>query len=189
METKKIFIISGPSGAGEDSVIKGLEKIMPIEYIVTTTTRPMRPGEVDGKSYYFISREKFKKGIEDGNFIEWAQHYNDNFYGVTRDEISRVARSGKIGIWKIDYKGVESVKKMYPDIVAIFLISPLEIMAERIRRRDGVAEEYVQERMEYTKEWLKHTDIYDYTVTNEEGKLTETIAKVANIIRNNVENG
>jgi guanylate kinase len=183
MNIKNLFIISGPSGAGEDSIIKGLGKIMPIEYIVTTTTREMRPNEVNGRSYHFISKEKFRNGVRKGEFVEWAEHYNGNLYGVTKAEIARVAATGKIGVWKIDYKGVETAKKLYPGIIAVFLISPLEVMAARIRRRDGVTEGYIQERMEYTKQWLKHTDIYDYTVINEEGKLDESIQKVAEIIK------
>lgn len=188
MDTKNLFIISGPSGAGEDSVIKGLEKIMPVEYIVNTTTRQMRFGEIDGKSYHFIAKEQFEDGINKGDFVEWAKQYNGNLYGVTKTEIQRVAETGKIGIWKMEYKGVETAKKLYPEIVAIFLNAPsLEILADRIRRRDGVSEEYIQERMEYTKEWLKHTDIYDYTVINEEGKLNEAIEKVAKIIKKHAE--
>jgi guanylate kinase len=184
MDTKNLFIISGPSGAGEDSIIKGLGKIISIEYIVTSTTRAMRVGEIDGKSYHFISKEKFKQGIEKGDFVEYAQHYNGNYYGVTKAEIGRVAATGKIGVWKIDYKGVETAKKLYPGIIAIFINTEnLEVLADRIRRRGSVTEEYIQERMEYTKEWLKHTDIYDYTVINEEGKLAKSIQKVAEIIK------
>ncbi len=186
METKKLFIISGPSGAGEDSIINGLEKIFSIERVITTTTRDPRSGEYAGSPYYFIKKEEFIEKRDKGGFVEWAQHYNGNLYGVTKEEIERVSKSGKVGIWKIEYKGVETAKKIYPEIKAIFVNAPsLEILADRIRRRDGVSEEYIQERMEYTKEWLKHTDIYDYTVINEEGKLNEAIQKVADIIREN----
>ncbi len=186
MDTKRLFIISGPSGAGEDSIINGLEKIFPIERVITTTTRDKRPGEFMGNPYYFISKEEFIAKRYKGGFAEWAQQYNGNLYGVTKEEIERVSQSGKVGIWKIEYKGVETAKKIYPQIKAIFVNAPsLEILADRIRRRDGVSEEYIQERMEYTKEWLKHTDIYDYTVINEEGKLDEAIQKVAEIIEKN----
>jgi len=186
MPKNNIFIISGPSGAGEDSIINGLKKIMPIEHIVTSTTRDMRAGDIDGQSYHFISKEEFKKGIKEDDFIEYAQHYNGNYYGVTKSEINRVNNTGKIGLWKIDFKGVETAKKLYPGIVAIFINAPLEIMADRIRRRSGFSEQYVKERMEYTKEWLKHTDIYDYTVINEEGRLNEAIEKVAEIITKHI---
>lgn len=182
MDTKNLFIISGPSGVGEDSVIDGLEKRFPIERVVTTTSRTMRPGDSDGHPYYFISRSDFEQGITEGKFFEWAKQYNDNLYGVTHEEIRRVAESGRIGIWKIDYQGVITAKKLFPGIIAIMLTAPLPILESRIRKRDTVTEAFIRERMEYTKEWLKHTDIYDYTIENEEGKLEQTIEKVAGLI-------
>ncbi|MFZ2187306.1 MAG: hypothetical protein WAV46_01630 [Candidatus Moraniibacteriota bacterium] len=179
---KNIFIISGPSGAGEDSIIDGLSKRLPTETIITTVTRPKRIGESDGHPYYFISRAAFEENIERGDMVEYAQHYNGNYYGVTKKELERIAASEKIGIWKIDYQGVATAKRLFPNIIAIFIIAPLEVLEQRIRRRDNLTEEYVQERMEYTREWLKHTDLYDYTVENKQGKLDEAIEKVRAII-------
>lgn len=185
IDTKNLFILSGPSGAGEDSIIEGLKKFLPIERVVTSTTRTMRTGESQGNPYYFLSREQFEKDIKNGEFVEYAQEYNDNFYGVTKTEIERVANSGRIGIWKIEWKGVLTAKKLYPDIVAIFLMTEnLEILENRIRRRDtDISDAYVAERMEYTKEWLKHTDIYDHTIINKEGHLDEAIRQARDIIQ------
>lgn len=180
-----IFIISGPSGAGEDSIIDGLKKTAPIERVVTTTTRTMRPGEKSGREYYFISHDDFVKLIEEKKLFEYAKEYNDNYYGVTYDEINRVKNSGKIGIWKIEYKGVVTAKKLIPGIIAIFINAPLKILEKRIRRRDNVSEEFIKNRLEYTKEWLRHLDIYDYVVENEEGKLNQTISRVSKIIKKN----
>ena len=177
-----IYIISGPSGAGEDSVIEGLKKYFPIERIITTTTRAMRTGESQGNPYYFISKEDFQKNILANNFFEYAEEYNNNYYGVTKTEIERVQNSDKIGTWKIEYKGVITAKKLLPKIIAIFLNAPLEILEQRIRQRDNATEEYISERLTYTREWLKHKDIYDYEVINEQGKLAEAIEKIANII-------
>ena len=181
----KIFIVSGPSGAGEDSVIEGLRKHFEIERVVTSTTRSMRPGESQGKPYYFLSREEFEKKIKNDEMAEWAEEYNNNLYGVTRSELDRVANSGRIGIWKIEYKGVMTVKKKFPEIKSIYIAPPsLEVLRERIQRRNpDVSEEYIKERMDYTREWMKHEDIYDYKIVNEEGKLKETIEKVVEIIR------
>lgn len=180
-----IFIISGPSGAGEDSVIEGLKKILPVEKIITSTTRKMREGEIHGVNYYFISKEDFKEKIKKDELAEWAQEYNNNFYGVTKEELARVENSGKIGLWKIEYKGVITAKNKFPEIKSIYIAPPsLEILRQRIIRRDpSVSEEYLNERMEYTREWMKHEDIYDYKVVNEEGKLEETIQKVTEIIK------
>lgn len=183
-----IFIISGPSGAGEDSIIESLRKYFPIERVITTTTRQMRTGESQGDPYYFISREEFIKRRDNNEFVEWAEQYNGNLYGVTEEEIERIKsasrRTGKVGIWKIDWKGVITAKKLYPEIPTIFItVSDLKILEDRIRRRGGISEKYIKERMKYTKEWMKHKDIYDYKVFNEEGKLDETIAQTAEIIR------
>lgn len=184
MAKSNIFIISGPSGAGEDSIIKGLEKYFPIERVVTTSTRDMRPGESQGDPYWFVSREDFIARRDAGEFVEWAEQYNGNLYGVTKEEIERVRNSGKVGTWKIDYKGVITAKRLYPEIPAIFITVPdIKILESRIRQRDNVSEEYIRERMAYTKEWLKHADIYDYTVMNEDGKLNEAITEIVKIIK------
>jgi guanylate kinase len=183
MDKSSIFIISGPSGAGEDSIIEGLRQYFPIERVITTTTREMRPGESQSKPYYFISKEKFISQRNKNEFVEWAEEYNGNFYGVTGEEIERVKNLDCIGIWKIEWKGVTTAKKLYPEIPAILVtVSDLKILENRIRRRDGVPDEYIKERMKYTEEWMKHTDIYDYTVFNEEGKLNKAIAETAGII-------
>ena len=181
-----IFIISGPSGAGEDSIIEGLKKILPIERIITTTTREMRPGESQKDPYYFISKKEFLQGIKDGNFLEHAKEYNDNYYGVTHEEIDRIKNSDKIGIWKIEYKGVINVDKIMPEIKSVLINAPLEIMSKRIKKRDNTTDKYVRERMEYTEEWLNHKDIYDYEVVNEENKLDKAIEDVAKIIKANI---
>lgn len=183
-----IFIISGPSGVGEDSVISGLQKILPIERIVTTTTRAMRQGESTGNPYYFIDKAEFEKKILQDELAEWAQEYNANFYGVTKLELARVANCEKVGLWKIEYKGVLTAKQKFPEIKSIYIAPPsLEILRRRILHRDPhVSKEYLDERMVYTAEWMKHEDIYDYKVVNEEGKLEETIQRVAEIIKSSL---
>lgn len=183
--SENVIIISGPSGVGEDSVIEGLQKIMPIKRIVTTTTREPREGEIEGNPYYFVSSEVFRDNIAKGEFVEYAQEYNDHLYGVTKSELERVANSGAVGIWKIEWRGVITAKRLFPGIVAIFLtVSDLAILESRIRRRKpDVSDQYIRERMEYTQEWMKHTDMYDYVVYNEEGKLDEAISEIAKNIR------
>lgn len=184
MTRNNVFIISGPSGAGEDSIIEKLKNELDIERVITTTTRKMRPGESEGNPYYFISGEDFQEKIRGGDFLEYAQEYNDNFYGVTKKEMERVKNSGKIGIWKIEYKGVIAAKKMFPDIAAIFInTESLKVLEGRIRKRSNVTEEYVKERLSYTKEWLRHLDIYDYAVINRENELDKAAREVADIIK------
>lgn len=184
MKLDNVVIISGPSGAGEDSVIDGLKKYATVNRIVTTTTRTMRPGESEGNPYYFISKEEFEQKIANNEMVEWAREYNDNLYGVTLGELERVSTLPGIAPWKIEYKGVMTAKTLFPDITSVFLMADsLEVLAERIRSRDGVSEEYINERMEYTKEWLKHEDIYDYKVINRQGKLDDAVLEVVEILK------
>lgn len=180
---KNIIIISGPSGAGEDSIIDGLKAKVKIERVVTTTTRLMRPGESQGNPYYFVSQEDFQALIEKDALVEYAKEYNGQWYGVTKDELERVARSGRVGIWKIEYKGVMNMKKKFPGIQAIYIIAPLDQLESRIRRRDKVSDEYINERMEYTREWMKHEDIYDYKIENSDGHLNHSINQIGEIIK------
>jgi len=184
MKLSNIVIISGPSGAGEDSVIEGLRAFTTVNRAITTSTREMREGEKDGDPYYFISRDEFLARIENGEMIEWARQYNDNLYGVTREELERVNALDGIGVWKLEYQGVITAKEKFPEVVSILLMAEsLAILEQRIRNRAVVTDAFVAERMAYTKEWLKHTDIYDYTVINKQGHLDETIEEVVDILR------
>lgn len=179
----KIFILSGFSGVGKDSIIAGLGRTLPLERVRTTTTRPMRPGESQGHPYYFVSQEEFLRRKQAGEFVEAAQQYNSQWYGVTRAELDRVAGSGRPGIWNIEYQGVLAAKKLFPEMHSILITAPLDMIERRIRARDAhVSEAYVQERMAYTKQWLKYTDMYDHVVENPDGGLLQAIANIAAII-------
>ena len=185
MELNNIVIISGPSGAGEDSIINGLQEHSQVNRVITTTTRDMRPGESDGDPYYFISEEDFKKKIDEGEVVEWAQQYNGKFYGVTREELHRVNDLPGIGAWKIEYQGVMTAKKLFPGIFALLIkADSLEVLEERMRSRGGMSDEQIAERIEYTKEWLNHEDIYDAVIVNRQGKLDEAVAETLDILRN-----
>ncbi len=178
-----IFIISGPSGAGEDSVINGLKKIFPIEKIITTTTREMRPEEQEGKDYYFVTKKIFQDKIKNKEFFEWAEEDNGQLYGGTLAEIERVKNSGKIGIWKIDYKGVVAAKKLLPQAISILLYIPLKTIKKRLENRGVHNKKFINSRLQYAQGWFDNEKIFNYKVENVENKLEETIKKVANIIK------
>jgi len=183
-----VFIISGAAGSGKDSVIDGLQSLLPIERIITSTTRERRPFESEGNPYYFLSREDFERGIENEAFIEYSTNENGGLYGVTKSELDRITEKKKIAIWRVDWKGVVNIKKLYPEVKAIYISAPIDVLEARLRSRDTNKDEsYFQERMDYTREWLNHLDIYDYQVENKEGKLAETIEQVAQIIRQHTE--
>lgn len=180
-----LVIISGPSGSGKDAVISGLvERGLPIERVITTVTRPKRPGESEGNPYYFVDEPAFKELIAKNALAEWAQVDNDKYYGVTKTELERVkALKDKIGIWKIEYKGVASAKRMIPDILAILIAPPnLEALAERSYERGQQTDSEIQDRLHYSQEFMKHKNLYNYVVVNEEGKLEQTIDKVIEIL-------
>lgn len=183
MKKNNLFIISGPSGAGKDAVIRGLKKILPVKQLVTTVTRPMRPGERQGRPYYFITKKQFEKNIKQNKFFEYDLHFN-NYYGLTHEEINKIKKGEKIFYWQAEYRGVITAKKKMPKIVAIFINSPLKILIARMHQRETKLDKKIfKQRVNDIKEWLKHLDIYDYIVDNEQNKLDETIKKVANIIR------
>jgi len=178
-----LVIISGPSGAGEDSVIEGMRKRdINIEHVVTSITRKMRKGETQGKGYYYISDEEFQNLEDNNELVEKAIVYGDQ-RGVTKKEIQRVQnQKNKIGIWKIDYKGLDTAKKIYPDILSIFITANIDDMIERLKKR-GDDEETIKKRTKYTKEFLSHANDYDYTVMNEQEKLDKTIDQVIDILK------
>jgi guanylate kinase len=179
---KNMFVIYGPSGSGQDAILRGIGKLLPIEQTITTTTRVMRPNESDGHPYHFISREKFLEGITQEKFIEYAKTYNDDYYGLTKEEFERVRHSGRIGVWRTDFQGALTAKRLFPKITVLFIHAPLSVLESRIRRRDNPSEAYLEKRLRYIKEWLPKC-IYDYKIENEEGKLDEAIQKVFAIIK------
>lgn len=179
-----IIIISGPSGSGQDSVIEAMKNFFTVDRVITTTTRDMRPSEHDGRPYYFIDKDEFERKIKNNEFFEHSKHYNNHLYGVAKDEVERVMKSNDVVIWKVDYKGVIGIKKLLPQVKAIMLIAPNDVLRNRIKQRDGATDAYVEKRMKYTQEWLGHTDVYDYIVENNDGHFEDTIKKVKEIIEN-----
>jgi guanylate kinase len=179
-----IFIISGPSGAGEDSVIEALERMLACERVKTTVTRNMRPGEAEGQPYYFVSRAHFEKMAAGDEFAEWAIVYDD-YRGATKLEISRCMEGEKPVIWKVDWQGVRTIKSRYPEATSILIAPPsYKVLEARLRRRGSGHE--IERREAFTKQWLTHTDVYDHVVVNDEGALEATVASVERIIRERI---
>lgn len=181
----RVFIISGPSGAGKDSIIEGLKKIIPLQQIITTVSRPMRPGERQGKPYFFVTEKEFLEKLKRDEFFEYDKHFG-HYYGLTWKDVNRIKTSKRICFWQAEYKGVRTAKKKLPEIVTIFINSPLEDLIKRMKRREKKMDRKIyKERLDNIKEWLKHLDVYDFIVDNKEGKLADTIKKVAKIVKEN----
>ncbi|MFA6255131.1 MAG: guanylate kinase [Patescibacteria group bacterium] len=184
----KIFIISGPSGVGEDVIIDGLKKKIKFNQLTTTVTRKMRVGERQGKPYYFITAKKFKTMIKNKEFVEWAIVYGD-YRGCPKKEIKRLLKLNKPILWKVDWQGVKTAKKTFPgQVVAIFIIpDSYQILEKRLVKRGWDSIQTIKNRKKFTLEWFKHKSIYDYIVVNHQGKLRQAINETVTIIREELE--
>ena len=129
-----VVVISGPSGAGKDSLIRRMKELkVPFHFVVTATSRPPRPDEVDGVDYHFLSRERFEAGIRAGEFLEYAIVYGD-YKGIPRWEIENALASGKDVILRVDVQGAATLRRLIPDAVFIFVIpASREELIERLR--------------------------------------------------------
>ncbi len=178
-----LFLLTGASGAGKSSILKALlqDTNLSLERFITTTTRNMRPGEVDGKDYWFVSREKFIRERDKGSFFEWAEVYG-NFYGSHKQEFTRIHTNGFNKIMTIDVQGAETLKRENPEVITIFIDAPPEEMRERIRER-GTSEQDLVSRIEAVNQERAYKDKADYVVSNSHGKLDKAIKETKIIIR------
>lgn len=189
MKNKKIkfFIISGLSGAGKDSVVEGLKKEgLKFSRVITTTTRPKRKGEREGRSYHFVSDQRFREMIRKKCFLEWARVYG-YYYGNTKKEIARALEKRLPVILAVDCQGAMTIKKKMSGVRVIFLIvESLKNLEKRLIKRGQDSQEVIKRRIKKAKEELKTLKNWDYIVVNKENKLKETINKVKNIILKNL---
>jgi len=176
-----LFVVSGPSAAGKGTICKTLTEFTDIELSVSMTTRPPRPGEVEGKSYYFVSEEKFFDVMEKGGFLEHACVYG-NYYGTPKDLVLEKLNQGRDVVLEIDIQGALQVRKTYPKGVFIFILPPSMMeLRKRITGRGSETEEAINIRMGETLKEVSYIDKYDYCVVN--GELKEAVDRVAAIIK------
>ena len=165
-----LIVISGPSGVGKGTVRKALFERPGIKlmYSVSMTTRKMRPGEVDGKDYYFVSKEDFQKRIDEGKFLEHAE-FVGNCYGTPLDKVNDMLDKGCEVVLEIEVNGAEQVKEKMPDCVTIFIVPPTkEALYDRLKSRGTESEEVIQERIKKADREFKKAYLYDYIVVNDE---------------------
>lgn len=182
LECKKglLIVLSGPSGVGKGTICKNLIEYFNAWYSVSVTTREKRNGEIDGKDYFFVTREEFRQRIKDNDFLEYAT-YNNNYYGTLKSKINEQLNNNVDVFVEIEVKGAENIKKIYPDSVLIYILPPsLKELEDRLKGRNTEDKETIQNRMNITKEELKQIDIYDYAIINDD--LEKAIEKVKNII-------
>ena len=170
MKTNKLsVVISAPSGAGKTTLINRLlGSENRFSFSISTTTRPMRAGEVDGKSYYFISEDDFRGMIDRGEFLEWARVHG-NYYGTSKKEIDRICCDGKIPIFDVDVQGARTLKGTLAGAVYIFIIPPSrKVLESRLRNRKTDSEEQIQIRLGNAIRELGEYAQYDYIVVNDD---------------------
>lgn len=178
--TGKLFIISGPSGAGKGTICQKLIEETKVEISVSMTTRQPRNGEVEGKSYYFTTKEKFTEEIAAGGFLEYAQVYG-NFYGTPKAKVMEKLEQGVDVVLEIDIQGALKVKEAYPDGIFIFILPPsMSELRKRITGRGTETEEAINLRLSQTLKEVSYIDKYDYCVVN--GELSAAVARVKAIV-------
>jgi len=164
----KLFILSAPSGTGKTSLTKALLKAnINLWLSVSYTSRAKRPGEKEGIDYYFVERKIFVQMLECGEFIESAEVYG-NLYGTSQKWINESIESGKDVLLEIDSQGAQQVRKIFSNVVSIFVLPPsLEELENRLRNRNQDSEEVITKRMDAAREEIRHVSEYDYVIIND----------------------
>jgi guanylate kinase len=179
----RVFIISGPSGVGKDTVLEQLRLAYPdAQYVVTATSRAMRPGEMEGVHYHFIERDRFEAQIADGDFLEHAIVYG-NLYGVPKRPIVAGLAAGKHVIIKVDVQGAETLREKISNPVSIFLApESMQALLERLRARKTDKIDALRRRFTTASDELDKADAFDYVVFNEADQLDHAVAQITHII-------
>jgi guanylate kinase len=179
-----LFVVSGPSGAGKDTLVEGLRENRPsLRYSVSATTRTARPEEREGEHYFFLSAADFTRLREDGGLLEWRE-YNGNLYGTPRDYIERTLTEGYDVILKPEVNGALAVKAAYPDAVLIFLVPDrFSNLRERLLARRTETNEEIARRLEIAQQEMKFIRRFDYIVVNAQDRTQEAVRDLDAILQ------
>lgn len=178
-----LIVISGPSGVGKDSVVRRMEERgLSFHFVVTTTSRPRRPEEVHGRDYIFVSVEAFEAMIEAGQLLEHALVYNQH-KGISRQQVSQALASGEDVVMRLDVQGAQTVRRLCPEAVLIYLTTRDEDeLRRRLKQRRTESDEAIELRLATARQELTALPSFDYLVVNADGALDQAAATIAAII-------
>ncbi|MBG1268904.1 guanylate kinase [Nostoc sp. WHI] len=165
----RLIVLTGPSGVGKGTLMRSLLQRHPeLYYSVSATTRSPRPGEIDGKNYYFISQSKFKQLVAEGEFLEWAE-FAGNYYGTPRQAVLNQIHSGKLVVLEIELEGARQIRVSFPSVLSIFILPPsFDELEKRIRDRAQDSEEAIARRLCRAQEEIKAADEFDLQIVNDD---------------------
>jgi guanylate kinase len=178
-----LIVISGPSGVGKDTVLHRMKELgLPFHFVVTATTRPPREGEVHGKDYWFVTREEFIRMLKADELLEHAIVYND-YKGIPKREVREAFDSGKDVVMRIDVQGAETIRKLAPEALLIFLTAASEEeLVRRIEVRKTENDEKIKLRIATAHKELQRIGAFDYAIINHDSHLDETVESIRAII-------
>lgn len=168
MNKGRVFIISGPSGSGKDTVLKKVfERLPDIEFSISSITRPMRAGEIEGEKYNFISRERFEEMIANDELLE-HNTFVGNYYGTPKAPVLNCIENGKDMLIEVDVNGAAQIRQKMPDAVSIFIMPPsLEVLKKRLYGRGTDSEDVIKKRINEALQEIARATEYDYIVVND----------------------
>ena len=166
----RLFVVTGPSGAGKGTLIRKLVAGRPdLEVAVSATTRPLRPGEEDGREYHFLSAVEFQRRLEAGEFLEHVDYVSGHRYGTLREEVDRILSSGRSVVLELETHGAKEVQATIPDAVTIFVEPPsFAELERRLRERATESAGEIGERLELARRQAEEAGDFDHVVTNDD---------------------
>jgi guanylate kinase len=164
-----VFVVTGPSGAGKGTLIKALvERISVLEVAVSATTRPQRPGEVDGREYWFLSDAEFERRVQEGEFLEHVRYISGRRYGTLRSELDRIAGDGKVCVLELELEGALTVQRDVQGSVTIFIAADVPELERRLRGRATESTGEIDERIALARRQLEQAHLFRYMVRNDD---------------------